>query len=174
MILEAANWEQLSTSVVQANVYQHCKVPKPVFEKSLQVYMMDPEKRAIYEEEIQKLRDSLRDRKPVELTREQVIESIKHLERAKYDAQVKMYEMVRTQKIPPQMINAIIKVEKLKADDEFFNTFGLEEEDVEPSMKRLDLQKDEEVKAILEEWEAKSKTFLDSKKDETAKVMAMA
>lgn len=110
----------------------------------------------------------------MELTREQCINSVKHLEQAKYDAQVKMYEMVRAQKIPPQMINAIIKVEKLKADDEFFNAFGLEEEDVEPSVKRLALDKDEEFMAVINEWEAKSKTFLDSKKDETAKVMAMA
>jgi hypothetical protein len=28
------------------------KVPKPVFEKSMQVYMMEPEKRTVYEEEI--------------------------------------------------------------------------------------------------------------------------
>jgi len=37
------------------------------------------------------------------------------------------------------MINALIKVEKLKADDQFFNGFGIEEEDVEPSIKRLAL-----------------------------------
>lgn len=80
LILETANWEQLATSVIQANTYQHLKVPKPVFEKSLQMYMMDPEKRAVYEDEIAKLRDQLRDRKPTELTREQCIESIKHLE----------------------------------------------------------------------------------------------
>lgn len=85
-----------------------------------------------------------------------------------------MYELVRTQRIPPQMINAIIKVEKLKADDEFFNTFGIEEEDVEPSVKRLNLEEDPEVKTILEEWEGKSKAFLDSKKDETAKIMKAA
>ena len=30
----------------------------------MQVYMMEPEKRSVYEEEIQKLRDSLRTRKP--------------------------------------------------------------------------------------------------------------
>ena len=72
------------------------------------------------------------------------------------------------------MINAIIKVEKLKADDEFFNTFGIEEEDVEPSIKRLNLEEDAEMKAILTEWENKSKEFLDSKKDETAKIMAAA
>jgi hypothetical protein len=120
------------------------------------------------------LRDSLRDRKPVELTREQCLDSVKHLEKAKYEAQLKMYEMVRTQRIPPQMINAIIKVEKLKADDEFFNTFSIEEEDVEPSIRRLKLEEDEEFKAILTEWENKSKDFLDSKKDETAKIMAAA
>jgi hypothetical protein len=44
-------------------LYQQLKVPKPVFEKSMQVYMMEPEKRTVYEEEIQKLRDSLRTRK---------------------------------------------------------------------------------------------------------------
>jgi hypothetical protein len=120
------------------------------------------------------LRDSLRDRKPVELTREQCLESVKHLEKAKYEAQLKMYEMVRTQRIPPQMINAIIKVEKLKADDEFFNTFSIEEEDVEPSIRRLKLEEDADFKAILTEWENKSKDFLDSKKDETAKIMAAA
>ena len=120
------------------------------------------------------MRDSLRDRKPVELTREQCLESVKHLEKAKYEAQLKMYEMVRTQRIPPQMINAIIKVEKLKADDEFFNTFSIEEEDVEPSIRRLKLEEDADFKAILTEWENKSKDFLDSKKDETAKIMAAA
>lgn len=155
-------------------MYQHVKVPKPVFEKSLQVYMMDPEKRAVYEEEIQKLRDQLRNRQPVELTRQQCIDSVKFLEKAKFEAQVKMYDMVRNQRIAPQMINAIIKVEKLKADDEFFNAFGIEEEDVEPSIKRLNLEEDPEVKAILDEWEKKSKEFLDGKKDETAKIMAAA
>lgn len=145
-----------------------------MFEKSLQVYMMDPEKRAVYEEEIQKLRDQLRNRQPVELTRQQCIDSVKFLEKAKFEAQVKMYDMVRNQRIAPQMINAIIKVEKLKADDEFFNAFGIEEEDVEPSIKRLNLEEDPEVKAILDEWEKKSKEFLDGKKDETAKIMAAA
>lgn len=50
-----------------------------------------------------------------------------------------MYMIVRQQKLQPQMINALIKVEKLKADDVFFNESGIEEEDVEPSIKRLAL-----------------------------------
>jgi hypothetical protein len=32
------------------------------------------------------------------------------------------------------MINALIKVEKVRADDTFFNDTGFEEEDVEPSV----------------------------------------
>jgi len=50
------------------------------------------------------------------------------------------------------MINALIKVEKLKADDVFFNESGIEEEDVEPSCKRLDLESDPEYKETVEEW----------------------
>jgi len=63
-----------------------------------------------------------------------------------------MYDFVRTQRVAPQMINAVIKVEKLKADDRFFNETGIEEEDVEPNIKRLDLEEDEEFKAIILEW----------------------
>jgi len=69
------------------------------------------------------------------------------------------------------MINAIIKVEKLRADDIFFNETGLEEEDVEPSIIKQGLDKTEEYKALIEEYQAKSKAFLDSKKDETAELM---
>ena len=69
------------------------------------------------------------------------------------------------------MINALIKVEKLKADDQFFNGFGIEEEDVEPSIKRLALDQDEEYKKIVEEWTAKSREFLAEKKRESEMIM---
>jgi len=85
-----------------------------------------------------------------------------------------MYEIVRSQKLAPPMINAIIKVEKLKADDIFFNKTGLEEEDVEPSMKELGLEEDEEIKAIVDDFAKKSAEFLDAKKDETAKMIQLA
>ena len=80
LVLETANWEQLTNTLIQANLYQALKVPKQVFEKSAQVYLMEPSKRTIYEEEIQNLREGLRDRKPRELTREEVLSSVKHLE----------------------------------------------------------------------------------------------
>lgn len=135
---------------------------------------MDPSKRTVYEEEIQALRDGLREREPVELTREQCMDSIRKLEKAKFEAQKKMYEFVRSQRVAPQMINAVIKVEKLKADDAFFNETGIEEEDVEPSVKRLNLEQDEEFKAIIEEYKKQSDDFLASKKDETAEMMRKA
>lgn len=47
---------------------------------------MEPAKRTVYEEEIQALRDELRNRTPVELTREQVIDSVRKLEAAKFEA----------------------------------------------------------------------------------------
>jgi hypothetical protein len=174
LVLETANWEQLTNTLIQANLYQALKVPKQVFEKSAQVYLMEPSKRTIYEEEIQALREGLRDRKPKELTREEVLSSVKHLETAKFEAQKKMYEFVRTQRVAPQMINAVIKVEKLKADDHFFNETGIEEEDVEPSIKRLDMEEDEEFKALIEEFKVKSEEFLKSKQDETAAMMQKA
>lgn len=59
------------------------------------------------------------------------------LEQFKLDAQMKMYNIVRTQGTAPDMINAIIKVEKLRADDVFFNDTGIEADDVEPSLLRL-------------------------------------
>lgn len=39
------------------------------------------------------------------------------MEQAKLDAQKRMYEFVRSQRVPHNMINSVIKIEKLKADD---------------------------------------------------------
>jgi len=99
---------------------------------------------------------------------------VRKLEAAKFEAQKKMYEFVRSQRVAPQMINAVIKVEKLKADDKFFIDTGIEEEDVEPSVKRLDMEDDEEFKAIIEEFKKQSDEFLANKKDETAAMMQKA
>lgn len=108
MVLQTANWEQLTMTLVQASLYQALKVPKQVFEKSAQTYLMDPSKRTVYEENIQEVRDSLRERTPQELTREQVFDSVRRLEAAKFEAQKKMYELVKQQRVAPQMVNAVI------------------------------------------------------------------
>lgn len=166
MILETSNWEQMTHSLIQAQLYQAVKVKKTTFEKSMRTYLLDPQKRSVYEEEIAAVREANRTDLPRELTRDEVISSVRLLEQAKLDAQKKMYEFVRSQKVPHNMINAVIKVEKLKADDNFFLTTGIEEEDVEPSIKRLDLEKDEEYQEILSEFKKKSEEFLKEKQKE--------
>lgn len=82
--------------------------------------------------------------------------------------------VLRLTKLLALLDQFVDKVEKLKADDHFFNETGIEEEDVEPSIKRLDLENDEEFKKIIDEYKVKSDEFLASKKDETAAFMRKA
>ena len=133
--------------------------------------MMEPDKRTVFEEEMQALNEKFRIRKQQELNREQCLVSVASLEKAKFEAQQKMYMIVRQQKLQPQMINALIKVEKLKADDMFFNESGIEEEDVEPSIKKLKLEAEDDYKKIVEEWSKKSTDFLEEKKKESEDMM---
>jgi len=62
--------------------------------------------------------------------------------------------------MPTEMINTVILFEKDKADDQFWVETGYEEEDVESSVKTLDMEKDADYIKITEEWALKSKTFL--------------
>lgn len=52
----------------------------------MNTYLMDPTKRTIYEEEMQKLRESFRLRPHAELTKEQVLSSVTLLEEFKLAA----------------------------------------------------------------------------------------
>ena len=74
------------------------------------------------------------------------------------------------------MINSIILFEKEKADDEFWDETGFEEEDVDTGVKNLKAMKDDgfdaEYKKITEEWEAKSKAYLDEKSKQAAAAVA--
>lgn len=72
------------------------------------------------------------------------------------------------------MLQAIVKVDKLKADDEFFNTYNIEEEDLAPSICRLKLFADPEFLQIIEESQKLTKEFLESKNDEVSKLMLQA
>jgi len=50
------------------------------------VYLMDPEKRKIYEDETEKIREKYCSHKAVAMTPEQVIDAQKRLEQFKFDA----------------------------------------------------------------------------------------
>jgi len=69
------------------------------------MYMMDPEKRATYEEDMQKVRYEVQTMNKELLTREDVLKSVKLMEVAKFEAQQKMYELVRRQRLAPDAVN---------------------------------------------------------------------
>lgn len=71
-----------------------------------------------------------------------------------------MYQIVRSQQMPSEMINTVILFEKDKADDTFWVETGFEEEDVESAIKALKMDDDTELMKIKTEWEAKSKEYL--------------
>lgn len=79
-----------------------------------------------------------------------------------------MYAIVRKQHMPADMINSVIMFEKEKADDQFFVETGVEEDDVEHTVKALKLDQDAEYKKIVSEYEEKSKTFLAQRQQEAA------
>ena len=74
--------------------------------------------------------------------------------------------MMQTQQISGEMIQNFSSVEKLKIDDDFFNTFEIEEEDVGLSIQRLKLEEDPEIVAILQESQDKMQDFIKSKEQE--------
>lgn len=48
--------QTITERVYDATLYQQLKVPESVYVKSLTTYMMDPEKRRQYEEEVERIR----------------------------------------------------------------------------------------------------------------------
>jgi hypothetical protein len=77
-------------------IYQELKVPEKVYQKSMSVYLMDPEKRKIYEDQTEKIREKYAQHKPKDMTVEQIIDAQKRLEQFKFDAQQKMYAIVKS------------------------------------------------------------------------------
>lgn len=143
-----------------ATLYQELKVPEKVYAKSLQMYMMDPEKRKTFEEETEKIREQNRKYVAKEMDKAQVLKCTEALEKFKFDAQVKMYSIVRMQQMPPEMINTVIMFEKEQADDQFAEDTGFQEEDVDHNIKRLKLEEDADYKKVTTEWAEKSQKFL--------------
>ena len=166
--------QTITERIYDATLYQQLKVPEKVYVKSLAVYMMDPEKRKTYEDEVEKLRVSLQPGTPKLMTREEALDCTKRMEQFKFEAQQKMYAIVRKQNMPAEMINSVINFEKEKADDQFFIETGFEEEDVEHSVKALKLTEDPELKKITSEFEEKSRIFLEQRKAEAAAAYAQA
>lgn len=83
--------EVVCSRIYDTTLYQSLKVPQDVYVKSLQSYMMDHDKRKLYEEETEAIRQAYVTKKPKDLTKAQVLDSVERLEKAKYSAQQHMY-----------------------------------------------------------------------------------
>jgi len=168
-LIKKVAMQTITERVYDGLIYQELKVPEKVYQKSMSVYLMDPEKRKIYEDQTEKIREKYTQHKPKDMTVEQVIDAQKRLEQFKFDAQQKMYAIVKSQQMPPEMINTVILFEKDRADDQFWIETGFEEEDVEKAIATHKLENDPQLKKIKEEWEAKSNAFLQERAQEAVK-----
>ena len=151
--------------------YEELNIKRDCFEMSHQAYSMDPVKRAEFEEQMAKVVAEYRKRETKDMTKAEILTAVTLLEEAKFKAQQKMYNLVRSQRMHPGLINSVIKTEELKAGDDFFNETGFEEADVEPSIKKLGLTDDEEISGIVKDYEKKSAEFLEMKKKETENIV---
>lgn len=172
IVMDSSNWEQQVNGRTAQILYTKFKVSQENYALSLRFYMLDPTKRAMIEEETLKIRESVREHEAKELTREETLKATDRLEQLKFEAQKTMYNLVRSKRIAQNMIDGVIRIEKMKADDSFFNEFGFEEFDVEPNVLRLKLEDEEDYKKILDDYANQSKTYLAEKQDETAKMIA--
>jgi hypothetical protein len=85
-VTECSNFEAGCLQVACAHFYQHVKIDKAVYDKSSNLYMMDPEKRTKYEEEAALIKESGREEIFTELDKETLIKGLSKLEEAKFDA----------------------------------------------------------------------------------------
>ena len=92
LVVEMTNWETSVKNNIAEKLYVSLKVTKEQVQKSYKAYLMDFEKRTTYEEEMDSVRGK---REPVELSKDQVMEAVKFMEKAKYDVQCRMYDFVK-------------------------------------------------------------------------------
>ena len=169
-VQKTQKFEQTTSSIVDASLYQALKVPREVYEKTMKMYMGDQAKAGVIQQEIMEIKKKLDNREKRELTRDECVAAKKLVEKNKFEVQQKIFEIVKSQKLPPQLIHMLMKTEKMKQEDMFFNEMGFEEEDVEPSILRLGIKDDPELVAIREENDARSKKFLEERKVDTEKI----
>jgi len=167
-------WQEKTNGFMKARLYTALKVPKDVLNKSAHAYMQDAANRETFYNALGALRDELSGQQPQDLTRDQCLDFVRRIEAAKFADQQRLHELVVNKKIASHMIGMYVKCSKIKEFDTIFNETGVEQEDINRSMKKLNLLEDEEFKTIIAESKKKSEEFLASKKDETASMMQAA
>lgn len=80
MLIKRVAMQTISERSFDAAMYQDLKVDEKIYLKSLQMYMMDPEKRKLIEESTENLREKFRKVTPKDMEKEKVFECVKLLE----------------------------------------------------------------------------------------------
>jgi len=65
------------------------------------------------------------------------------------------------------VINQVIKMHQIKAEDTFYNQVGFEESCVQPNIERLSMEQDPDFLVIIKKYEDLSEEYLAKKKEET-------
>lgn len=72
--------QTITERIYDGTIYQALQVPEKVYNRSIQVYLMDPEKRKVYEDETEKIREKFGSKTSKSMTKEQVLSSQVRLE----------------------------------------------------------------------------------------------
>ena len=67
-LIKKVSMQTITERVYDGLIYQELKVPEKVYQKSMSVYLMDPEKRKIYEDQSEKIREKYVKHKPKDMT----------------------------------------------------------------------------------------------------------
>ena len=156
---DTTNWQTECRKNASTKLYELLKIKKETADKTYQKYLSDKEKRSQYEKEM--FATQLETRKPVEYTKQQVMEAVKVLEDLKMEVREKMYAMAKEQNgnSNQMYISGKVKAEELKKSDKLFEQTGIEEVDLEASIDRLDLRNDVDYKEIMQMSQLKQMQF---------------
>mmetsp|Transcript_78076 Transcript_78076/g.107919 ORF Transcript_78076/g.107919 Transcript_78076/m.107919 type:complete len:133 (+) Transcript_78076:966-1364(+) len=86
IVMDSAQWEQQVVGTTAQILYSALKVSRENYELSLRFYMLDPTKRAMIEEETNKVKEAVREHEAKVLNKEEVLKATERLEQLKFEA----------------------------------------------------------------------------------------
>ena len=149
VVYRAGYFEQIASRTITAYFYEHLKISIEVFSRSDQVHLGDPHLRARFQQLIERSRAQLVPPQLKPLEKQEVIEAQKFFEEKKYEMHCTLFTESLDANCTPQNIQAMQALEKLKAEDSFFNEMGYEYANVVWNVERLNLQQDSELIQII-------------------------
>jgi len=122
-------------------------------------------KREEFEAQQSKVREAIFKYDPVELQKEHILAYTRANEKHMYNFKKEMHARMPTgtPEIPINIHQEIIRIEAIQCGDLIFNKFGIESRDVVPSMIKLGLLNDEEIREVIQGYHSMFEGFLRQK-----------